>query len=121
MISDTVKDFCEEHGLKGVSMEEGGTLRLIIDDIGDFQLVHTRSKVVTGLTRKIENSYLLSGRKILGFCHFREPHFRPLHVQLNDDILGIFYIFEENVVTSALLSQSLNALTDAMDKIFQNL
>ncbi|MFI0348122.1 MAG: hypothetical protein ACH346_05060 [Chthoniobacterales bacterium] len=121
MISDIVKNFCEEYGLRGLSIEDGGVLRLTIADVGDFQLVQTSGKLLTGLTRKIENFYLLSGRKILGACHFREPHFRPLHAQLKDDTLGIFYVFEESEITVAILSQSIESLTDAMDKIFQNL
>lgn len=120
MIPDIVKDFCQEYGLAGVSMEQGGSLRLSIEDIGDFQLVHTHSKLITGLTRPIGNTYLMDGRKILSFCHFKESHLRPLHAQINDDnILGLSYHFDESEVTATLLSQALNSLTDIMDNIFQ--
>jgi hypothetical protein len=49
-------------------------------------------------------------------CYFKEPNFHPLHAQLHDEMLGIFYLFEENEVTAAFLSQALDALTDTMDK-----
>ena len=49
-------------------------------------------------------------------CHYKEPHLHPLHAQINDETLGLFFIFEESEVTAALLSQALDELTDAMDK-----
>lgn len=121
MISDIVQDFTKLYGLSGITMTEGGSLRLTIADIGDLQLVHTRSKLITGLTRVMENSYLLNGQKILSVCHFREHHLRPLHAQLNENTIGIFYIFDENEVTAALLSEALGSLADIMDQIFQSL
>ena len=117
MLSDIIQEFCKQYGLSGISMEEGGSLRLSIDGIGDLQLIQKNSKLVVGLIRKIENPYLLSGRKILACCHFAKSHLKPLPAQLNDDILTFFTIFEENEVTSALLSQTLDFLTDTMDHV----
>ncbi len=105
MISEVIKEFCNQYGLKGVSMEEGGKLRLSIEGIGDLQF--------------LQNYYLFSGRKVLAMCHYKEPHFHPLHAQLNDDMLGIFYLFDENEVTAALLSQALDALTETMDSMLK--
>ncbi len=119
MISEVIKEFCNQYGLKGVSMEEGGKLRLSIEGIGDLQFLHQKNKLLVGLTRKIENYYLFSGRKVLAMCHYKEPHFHPLHAQLNDDMLGIFYLFDENEVTAALLSQALDALTETMDSMLK--
>ena len=97
-------------------MEEGGKLRLSIEGIGDLQFLHEKNKLLIGLSRKIENFYLFSARKILAMCHYKEPHLHPLHAQINDETLGLFFIFEESEVTAALLSQALDELTDAMDK-----
>lgn len=97
-------------------MDEGGKLRLSIEEIGDLQFLNVKSKLVVGLTRKIENPYLFSAQNILKMCHYKECRFHPLHAQLKDEMLGLFYIFEENEVTAALLSQALDELTDAMDK-----
>ena len=116
MISEVIKEFCNQYGLKGVSMEEGGKLRLSIEGIGELQFLHQKNKLLVGLTRKIENFYLFSAQKILAMCHYKEPHFHALHAQLNNDMLGIFYLFDENEVTTVLLSQALDALTETMDK-----
>ena len=90
MISEVIKEFCNQYGLKGISMEEGGKLRLSIEGIGGLQFFNQKNKLLMGLTRKIENFYLFSARKILAMCHFKEANFHPLHAQLNDDMLGIF-------------------------------
>ncbi len=116
MISDVISEFCKQYGLQGVSMEEGGKLRLSIEGIGDLQFLHQKNKLLVGLTRKIENPYLFSAQKVLAMCHYKESHFYPLHAQLNEDVLGLFHLFNENEVTAALLSQALDALTDEMDK-----
>ncbi len=116
MISDVIQEFCNQYGLQGVSMGAEGKLRLSIEGIGDLQFLHQKNKLLIGLTRKIENPYLLSGRKILEMCHYKESNLRPLHAQINDEMLGIFYLLEEEEVTAALLSEALDALTDTMDK-----
>lgn len=116
MLSDIIQEFCNQYGLKGISLGEAGKLRLSIEGIGDLQFLNQKSKLLVGLSRKVENFYSFSGQKILGQCHFKESNFHPLHAQLNDDMLGLFYLFEENEVTAALLSQALDQLTDAMDK-----
>lgn len=116
MISYVVQEFCNQYGLKNVSMVEGGKLRLSIEGVGDLQFFHQKDKLLVGLTSKIENPYLFSAQKILKMCHYTEPHFYPLHAQLHDEILGFFYLFEENEVTVAILSQALDTLTDTMDQ-----
>ena len=115
MISEVVQDFCKQYGLTGVSMEEGGSLGLSIESVGDLQLLHKAPKFLMGLNRKVENLYLLDGRKILACCHYRVPHPKPLHAQLRDGTLGLYYIFEEREVDATLLSRALDSLTDTMD------
>jgi len=100
-------------------MGEEGKLRLSIEGVGDLQFFNIKNKLLMGLTRKIENPYLFSARNILGMCHFKENNFHPLHAQVHDEMLGIFYIFEESEVTAAFLSQALDGLTDTMDKMLQ--
>ena len=119
MISEVIKEFCNQYGLTGVSMEEGGKLRLSIEGIGDLQFLNEKDKLLIGLSRKIENFYLFSARKILEMCHYKECDFHPLHAQLKDDVLGLFYIFDEREVTAALLSQALDGLTETMDRAVQ--
>ncbi len=121
MISDSVEGFCRQHGLAGLSMEEGGSLKLSIDDVGDFQLLHRSPYFLTGLTRKVENLYLLEGRHILGYCHFKKQHLRPLHAQLREDKLGFYFVFGEREITTSILSMALDSLTDVMDEVFRSL
>jgi len=121
MISDIIREFCQQYGLSGLSLDERGSLSLSIEDIGDFQLVQKSPKFLTGLHRKVENLYLLDGRKILSHSHFREAHLKPLHVQLHNDTIGLYYIFEEREIDVTVLSRALDSLTDTMDKLFQSL
>ncbi len=121
MISESVENFCRQYGLAGTSMEEGGTLKLSIDDVGDFQLLHRSPYFLTGLTRKVENIYLLEGRRILSYCHFKKQHLKPLHAQLREDKLGFYFIFGEREITASTLSMALDALTDVMDEAFRSL
>ena len=121
MISDTVQQFCQQYGLAGVTMEEGGHLNLTIDAIGDLQLIHKAPQFLVGLSRKVENVYLINARKILAQAHFRESRIKPLHTQLRDDHLGLYYIFQEQEIDPALLSNALDSLTETMDHLFQNL
>lgn len=121
MISTVVQDFCQQYGLSGATMEEGGSLNLTIDDIGNLQLVHKAPHFLIGLSRKVENLYLVNARKILAHAHFRETNIKPLHTQLHDDQLGLYYIFEEREIDPAVLSKALDSLTEVMDQIFQNL
>ena len=119
MLSQTIAEFCRHCGLPGLSMQEGGTLKLSIEGIGNFQMIHSSPKFLTGLQRKIENPYLLTGQKILSHCHFREPHLKPLHAQIRNDVLGLSYIFKEEEITAALLSSALDSLVDIMGRILQ--
>ena len=119
MIPQIIEEFCSQHGLSSLSMQEGGSLKLSIDGIGDFQMIHSGSKFLTGLNRKIENTYLLNGRNILRRCHFRTSNFKPLHAQLRNNVLGLFYLFREEEITASLLSLSLDSLTNTMDEIFR--
>lgn len=117
MIPEIVQEFCQQHGLQGVSMGEDGKLRLSIEGVGDLQLLYQQESLLVGLSKKIDNPYLLSGRKVLGLCHYTVPQLHPLHAQINDDMLGIFYLFDEHEVTAALLSQALDSLTDTIDQM----
>lgn len=121
MIAETVQQFCRQYGLSGSSMEEGGSLKLSIADIGDFQLLHRSPYFLTGLSRKVENIYLLDGRRILGECHFKKRYLKALHAQLRDDKLGFYYIFKEREITASLLSMALDSLTEVMDDVFRTL
>ena len=119
MISSIVQEFCAHCGFSGLSMEEGGSLKLSIEGIGDFQMIHNSPQFLAGLQRKIENPYLLTGKKVLSHCHFKEANLSPLHAQIKDDTLGLFYVFNETELTAALLSTSLDSLVELMDKILQ--
>jgi type III secretion system chaperone SycN len=121
MIEDAVQKFCQQYGLSGVSMEEGASLNLNIDGIGTLQLVHKAPHFLIGLHKKVENLYLLKARKILAYAHFKEPRIKPLHTQLHNDMLGFYFIFEEQEIDPSVLSNALDALTDLMDQVFQNL
>ena len=119
MITDVIQEFCSQYGLKGISLGETGKLRLSIEGTGDLQFFNEKNKLLMGLSKKIENPYSFSARKILGMSHFKEPNFHPLHAQLKDETLGIFYLFQEDEVTSALLCQALDALADIMEKALE--
>lgn len=121
MISESVQEFCKQHGLAKTTMAEGGGLRLSITDVGDFQLLHRSPYFLTGLTRKVENLYLLNGRRILGLCHFKRRSLRALHAQLKEDQLGFYFLFGEREITASLLSMALDSLTEVMDQAFQTL
>ncbi|MBX9742682.1 MAG: hypothetical protein K2W99_03990 [Chthoniobacterales bacterium] len=121
MISESVQEFCSHHGLAKTTMTEGGGLKLAIADIGDFQLLHRSPYFLTGLSRKVENLYLLDARRVLGLCHFKRRSLKPLHAQLREDKLGFYYLFGEREITASLLSMALDSLTEAMDAAFQAL
>lgn len=118
---EAVQKFCSRYGLSNSKMEEGGGLKLSIEDIGDFQLLHRSPYFLTGLSRKVENLYLIDARRILEECHFKKQRLRPLHAQLRDDKLGFYFIFGEREITESLLSMALDGLTEAMDDIFHAL
>lgn len=116
MISDTIQEFCRQYGLNGVLLNSEGKLRLTIESIGDLQFFYQNSKLLVGLTRRIENFYAFSARKVLELCHYKELPLHPLHAQLQEELLGLFYIFDEEEVTGALLAQTLDTLTEFMDQ-----
>ncbi|MCF7728903.1 MAG: hypothetical protein K9M81_00895 [Chthoniobacterales bacterium] len=121
MITDIVQQFCQQYGLSGLTMEEGGSINLKIDTIGTLQLVHKEPHFLVGLSKKVENLYLLNARKILACAHFKESRMKPLHAQLRDDILGFYFIFEDKEVNCAILSNALDSLTELMDQVFQSM
>lgn len=121
MITDVVLQFCQQYGLSGVTMREGESVNLKIDTIGNLQLVHKTPYLLMGLSKKIENFYLLNARKILSHAHFRESRIKPLHAQLHDDTLGFYFIFEESEINPAVLSNGLDALSELMEQVFQSL
>ena len=121
MITDAVQQFCQQYGLSSVSMEEGASLNLIIDSIGTLQLDHKAPHFLIGLSKKVENPYLLNARKILARAHFKEPRIKPLHAQLHDDILGFYFIFEEQEIDPSVLSNALDSLTELMNQVFESL
>ena len=117
MISSIVQEFCSHYGFSGLSMEDEGRLKLSIEGVGDFEMIHNSPKFLAGLQRKIENPYLLTGEKVLSHCHFKETNVSPVHAQMRNDTLGLFYVFNETDVTASLLSTSLDSLVELMDKI----
>lgn len=121
MISDVVQQFCQQCGLSGFAMEEGGSLSFTIEDTGTLQLIHQPPFFLVGLSKKVDNLYLINARKILMHAHYRENSMKPLHTQLHEDTLGLHYIFGEREITSAMLSEALDSLTQIMDRIFQGL